>query len=93
MKRKVIDIESHAFFRMIERGSEFGLSYYETKEMAFRTVRLGRLARRKHISQKNRTYYHFFHDNISFYVVCQEKEFEEYIKCLIRTVIIEKGRE
>lgn len=93
MKRKVIDIESHAFFRMLERGSEFGLSYYETKERAFRTVRLSRLAKRKHISHKNRTYYHFFQDNISFYVVCQEKGFDEYIKCLIRTVIIEIGRE
>ena len=93
MKKKVIDIESHAFFRMLERGSEFGLNYYEVKERAFKTVRLGRLAKRKHLSKKNKTYYQYFGDNLSFYVICLEKEFGDYIKYLIRTVIIEQGRE
>lgn len=93
MKKKIIDIESHAFFRMLERGYEFGLDYYETKDRAFRTVKLGRLAKRKHLSRENKTYYQYFKDNLSFYVVCQEREFEDYINCLIRTVIIEEGRE
>jgi len=78
---------------MLERGSEFGLDYYETKDRAFKTVRLGKLAKRKHLSKKCKTYYQYFKDNLSFYVICQEKEFEDYIKYLIRTVIIEKGRE
>jgi len=93
LKKKIIDIETHALFRMLERGSEFGLNYYETKDRAFKTARLGKLAKRKHISKKNRAYYNYFKDNLSFYVICQEKEFEEYVKCLIRTVIIERGRE
>ena len=93
LKKKIIDIEAHALFRMLARGSEFGLDYYETKDRAFRTARLGKLAKRKHLSKKNKTYHHYFKGNLSFYVVCQEKEFEEYIKCLVRTVIIEKGRE
>ncbi len=93
MKKKIIDIEAHAFFRMLERGSEFGLSYFETKDRAFKTVRLGKLAKRKHLSKKNKTYCQFFKDNLSFYVICHEKEFKEYVKCLIKTVIIEKGRE
>jgi len=88
-----MDIETHAFFRILERGSEFGLSYYEIKDRVFKTVRLGKLAKRKHLSRKNKTYYQYFKDNLSFYVICQEGEFEDYIKYLIKTVIIEKGRE
>ena len=91
--KKIIDIEAHALFRMLEIGSEGGLDYYETKDRAFKTARLSKLAKRKHLSKKNKTYYHYFKDNLSFYVICQEREFEEYIKCLIRTVIIEQGRE
>ena len=93
LKKKIIDIEAHALFRMLERGSEFGLDYYETKDRVFKTAKLGKLAKRKHISKKNKTYYTYFKDNTSFYVICQEQDFEEYIKCLIRTVIIEKGRQ
>ncbi len=93
LKKKIIDIEAHALFRMLERGSGFNLDYYETKNRAFKTVRLGRLAKIKHLSKKNKIYYNYFKDNLSFYVICQEKEFEKYTKCLIRTVIIEEGRE
>ena len=93
LKKKIIDIESHALFRMLERGTKFGLDYYETKNRAFGTVRLGKLSKRKHLSKNNKTYYQYFRDNLSFYVICQEKEFEDYVKCLIRTVIIERGRE
>ena len=93
MKKKIIDIETHAFFKMLERGSKFGLDYYETKSRAFETVRFGKLSIRKHLSKKNKTHYHYFKDNLSFYVICEEKEYEDYIKCLIKTVIIETGRE
>lgn len=93
LKKKIIDIEAHALFRMLERGFEFGLDYYETKNRAFKTARLGKKAKRKHLSRKNETYYLYFKDNLSFFVVCHEKKFEKYVKCLIRTVIIEKGRE
>ena len=92
-KRKIIDIEAHALFRVLERGSKFGLNYYETKERAFSAVRLGKLAERKHLSKKFKTYYNYSKDNLSFYVICQEKEFKDYIKHLIKTVIIEEGRE
>ena len=93
MKRKIIDIEAHAFLRMLERGSEFGLNYYETKRRAFQTARQGKTPKKKHLSKTNKTYYHYFTDGLAFYVLCQEKEFEKHIACLIRTVIIEKGRE
>lgn len=92
-RKRIIDIEAHSFFRMLERGSKFGLNYYETKEKAFETVKSGRLVKRKHLSKKHKTYYRYFKDNLSFYVICQEKEFENYIKVLIKTVIIERGRE
>ncbi len=87
--KKIIDIETHALFRALERGAEFGLDYYETKDRAFKTVRFGKLAKRKHLSKKNTVYYLYFKDNLSFYVICQENEFEDYVKCLIRTIIIE----
>lgn len=91
--KKIIDIDAHAFFRMLERGSEHGLDYYETKNRAFKAVISGKLSKRKHLSKKHKTYCCYFEDNLSFYVICQEKEFENYTKCLIRTVIIEEGRE
>ena len=92
-KDKVIDIESHSFFRLLERGLKFGLNYYETKERAFTVVREGKLAKRKHLSKKYKTYYKYFNDNLSFYVICNELEKRDYIKILIKTVIIEMGRE
>ena len=92
-KEKVIEIEAHAFLRMLERGAKYGLNYYECKDMAFKTVRLGSLAKKKHLSRNNVTYYNYFKDNLSFYVICQEKGFDEFIKVLIKSVIIEKGRE
>ena len=52
-KSKIIDIEAHALFRTLERGARFGLNYFETKERIFKTVRLGKLARRKHLSREN----------------------------------------
>ena len=89
MKNKIIDIETHAFFRMIERGAEYGLDYFETKEKVYCTVKRRKLSTKKHFSKKNKTYYNYFNDNLSFYVICQESE----NKILIKTVIIEQGRE
>jgi len=77
---------------MLERGSEYGLNYYETKRRAFQTAQIGRTAR-KHPSKTNKTYYQYFNDGLSFYVLCQEKETEKHTHCLIETIIIEKGRE
>lgn len=94
MKRnKVIEVEAHAFLRMLERGLQFGLNYYECKERVFDTVRLRNLAKRKHKSKNNVTYYQYFGDNLSFYVLCKEKKHGASIKVLIKTVIIEEGRE
>lgn len=86
---KIINIETHAFFRMIERGQKHGLDYYETKERAFKAVREGRPAARKHLSRQHKTYHAYFNDNLSFYVICLEKG----KKVLIKTVIIEEGKE
>lgn len=92
-KEIFIEIEAHAFLRMLDRASQYGFNYYECKERAFETVRLGKLAQIKHLSRHYETYYKYFRDNISFYVVCQTREFEGFTKILIKTVIIEKGRE
>ena len=74
---------------MLERGTAFGLDYPETKERAFSTVRKGVLAKRKHLSQDYLTYYQYFRDNLAFYVICREHDNQ----ALIKTVIIEQGRE
>ena len=92
-KEKVIEIEAHAFLRMLERGAKHGLNYYECKDRAFKTVRLGNLAKRKHLSKNYKTYYNYYKDNISIYVICCEKDYGDIIKVLIKTVIIENGRE
>ncbi len=42
MKEKIIDIEAHAFFRMLGRGTAHGLDLHETKQRAFQTVREGK---------------------------------------------------
>ena len=91
-KEKIIEIEAHSFLRMLERGVKYGLSYYECKDRAFKTVRLGNLAQRKHLSRNNITYYNYFSDGLSFYVICHEKDCGKFMKALIKTVIIEKGR-
>ncbi len=74
---------------MIERGQQYRLDYIETKERAFNAVRAGRLAARKHLSKYHKTYHSYFSDNLSFYVICKEKG----NKILIKTVIIEEGKE
>ena len=93
MKKKIIDIEAHAFFRLMEREIKFGLGFEETKERAFNAVRNGNVSARKHRSRREKTYYCYFKDNLSFYVMCQEKEYDDYVKVLIKTIIIEEGRE
>jgi len=87
MNKKPINIESHAFFRMLERGIQHGLNYYETKERTYITVRLGKYSK-KHKSKANKTYCHYFNDNLAFYVICKENKNQ----ILIKTVIIEKGK-
>ena len=92
-KRKVIDLDEHALLRAEERGIHYGLNYIETVERIFKTVKYGRPARRKHLSKKGITYYHYFEDNLSFYVLCWEADFPDYVKVMIKTVIIGEGRE
>lgn len=83
----LIIIKTHALFRLVERGQKFGLNYFEARERAFQTVRRGKISKRKHKSRL--TYYHYFPDNLSLYVICEKVG----NKILIKSVIIEKGRE
>ncbi len=92
-KKKIIDIDAHSFLRMLKRSTEFGIDFYDIKQRAFETVRFGKLAKRKHLSKKYNTYYQYFNDNLSFYVICKKIEKQDHIKCFIKTVIIEQGRE
>lgn len=85
---KKIVIETHAVKRAVERGLKFDLGYPETLSRVFETARKGRIAG-KHKSSKNATKCLYFSDNLTFYVVVNERK-----SCIwIKTVIIEEGRE
>jgi len=92
MKEKRISVDEHASYPMFARGQLFGLGEHDLRERVLQTIRRGRVPHR-HRSRKHETYHQYFHDNISIYVICEEKEQREYIKCIIKTVIIERGRE
>ena len=87
MKRIVI--EKHALLRIAERSIIFGLSEEEITKRVFQTVQNRKHSVRKHHSWKHKTYYHYFHDNLSLYVICSESEH----KIVVKTVIIEEGRQ
>ncbi len=78
---------------MLERGIQFGLDYHETKERVFETVRNGRTSTKIQAVGRKVVYHKYFNDNLSFYVICKEREFEEFVSVLIKTIIIKTGRE
>ncbi len=82
-----IRISTHCAFRAIERGLAYNLDYQETHDRIMLTARSGRKSK-KHNSHGSVTYYRYFPDNLTFYVVCIKKGGI----MLIKTVIIEKGR-
>ena len=92
-KPLAIDFDFHAVFRLAQRSIEFGLTYEQARERTLKTVQLGHLAKRKHLSKYHKTYYHYFGDNLSFYVICKEIDSDKPTTHLIKTVIIEMGRE
>lgn len=92
-KKKIIRIDTHALLRLLHRGEAFGLNFEESHERAFITILQDVLSKRKHLSKDHRNYYHYFNDNLSFYVICEEIDEFHQIKCTIKTVIIERGRE
>ena len=90
--KRLIDIEEHAFYRIVERGLQYNLTFEETEERILRTVSYGRLSKRKHLSKINKIYYHYFSDGLTFYVICKEQATSGLIIYKIKTVIIEYGR-
>ncbi|MCX6709617.1 MAG: hypothetical protein NTV63_01515 [Candidatus Woesearchaeota archaeon] len=85
---KEIIIEIHAVKRAMERGLKFNLGYPETLSRVFEAARKGRIASR-HKSKENTIKCLYFSDNLTFYVVVNERK-----SCIwIKTVIIEEGRE
>lgn len=93
MKEKIIVTETHAEHRILARGLKFGLNFPETEARVKLAVYAGKESAFKHKSRDHKTYYHYFEDNLSIYVICKEIEFTEYVQTLIKTIIIERGRE
>jgi hypothetical protein len=83
-----IDLEEHAFVRLTDRSCQFGLDIYEALERVTQTISESKLSKSKY-SRCHLIYYKYFHDNLSFFVVCR--------KCkkgfVVKTVIITEGRE
>ncbi len=94
-QNKVIVFTRHAFSRLVERARHYGLSPYEARKRVMQTIKVGNLSKRKHLAKRHchNTYYHYFKDGLSFYVICKEREFEDFTKYFVKTMIIEKGRE
>lgn len=87
--RKEIEFELHAVERLIQRAQRFGLDYFSARRKVIATIRNGKLSKRKHKSRRNITYYCYFNEGLSFYIICQEKP--EIIN--VKSIIIEKGKE
>jgi hypothetical protein len=89
--RTIVRFESHAIDCMVERGFQFRLPYETTREYAIQTVLEGKRAK-KHTSKRHRTYFRYFKENITVYVICQELKERNIIIKTVKTVIIERGR-
>lgn len=92
---KIVEFEVHAWIRLLQRASLYGLTYVDARNRVIETVKLGKESKRKHLARHggNKTYHKYFADNLSFYVICKEKVFRENREYWIKTVIIEEGRE
>lgn len=90
---KSVKFGAHAFDRLIQRSCQYGLSWREARDRVFETIKTGKKSKRKHKSRirGRTTYYRYFNDNLSFYVICKEN-IGVNKKYLIKTVIIEQGR-
>lgn len=93
--RKAIRFSEHAIMRLMQRSQRYGLSHIEARSRAIQAIRLGIQSKRRHIAWKQHhcTYRSYFKDGLSFYVICEEKRHNDFIECLVKTVIIEIGRE
>ena len=83
-----IEYDKHALTRLYKRSYEIGLDLEEAFKRLEETVQRGILSCSKY-SKQNLVYYKYFHDNISFFVIC-----DKIPKGLIvQTIIMKRGRE
>ena len=90
----LLEFNRHALFRLEQRCKEFNIPFDIGKELAIATVRRGMLSR-KHRSRRNATYCCYFDNalNLTFYVLCSKRVHENQALTVIKTVIIEEGRD
>jgi len=67
-----IDFDDHALFRLIQRGNEFGLDYFESEKRTIFTIKNGKPCK-KHNSKKFKTKCYYFRDNLAFYVIYKSR--------------------
>ncbi|MEK6972469.1 MAG: hypothetical protein AABW72_00315 [archaeon] len=89
-----IKFEAHALMRLRQRSCQYGLSFQEARKRIIETIKTRNRTKKKHIAKTMWyvTYYRYFSDNLSFYVICKENKFGVNKKYLIKTIIIEYGR-
>jgi len=89
--KRVIEFEVHALHRMLQRGAKFSLNYFETESRVKRVIQHA-VKSQKRIS-KYIVYHRYFNDDLTFYVICKKREFQEIVHIRIITIIIRRGRE
>ncbi|MFH1917059.1 MAG: hypothetical protein ABIJ21_07395 [Nanoarchaeota archaeon] len=89
--RVLVEFDKHAIYRLNERSATFNLDIDEAYERVLTTIHYGHHAK-KHRSYKHTTYFHYFQDNLSFYVICKTKRGKIWNKIKVKTIIIERGK-
>lgn len=89
---EIVTFSAHALDRLTQRCWGSGLDLEEARKRVFETVEAGSPAYKKHRSKKYRTYERYYPDGLCFYVICQQKQFQEISKIRVVTIIIEEGR-
>jgi hypothetical protein len=88
LKKARVRFDHHAEYRLAERSELFGLAAEESRRRVLVTIMTGRVNR--HGSKV--TYYRFFHDNLTYYVIGKEYRNEVQRRVFVKTSIIKRGR-
>ncbi|MFH1072847.1 MAG: hypothetical protein V1743_05450 [Nanoarchaeota archaeon] len=91
MKKAVIRFDPHALYRLIERSRSFGVPEEESRQRVLLTIRTGNRSQ-KHRSKRHSTFYRYFEDNLSYFVICRRYKKNNQRLFIVKTVIIERGR-
>ena len=91
MKEISIYYDEHALFRLVERGSRFGLTLEESQKRVKETLFYGSESK-KHLSKNHFSSCRYFPDNTTMFVIWKNGILHKKTMVRIKTIIIEAGR-